>query len=323
MDMDCTEETEEPSRLTVQSRGLVPALGGAATHDPHPSEPKPMRNEPSNTHAQNASTSEADLTRRGIRRRRIGRKRIIAAGAIAAVGLIVGTGFTVQSAIATQARIDATAALNSTSGLRSEQLGAYSAIAAAKAIDTAEDTISAANATLAAADGKADTSGLAASVASLSDYRSIPVDEVLDLTKVTRAEAAKTAAAAAAYDQAQASALRPRLSRSGGHRRTQHARRRTCLRGRPRRRTVRLGRRPVPVPRQAVAEGVGLVVHRIQRVERRHRHPAVAARQQDGDRWCGLGDQRGDPGDVGPRLHQERLRHAVQRVVAFAVGQLY
>jgi hypothetical protein len=165
-----------------------------------------MRNEPSNTHAQNDSIPAAETTRRGIRRRRTGRKRIIAAGALAAAGLIVGTGFTVQSAVATQARIDATAALNSTSGLRSEQLGAYSAIAAAKAIDTAEDTIAAANATLAAADGKADTSGLAASVASLSDYRSIPVDEVLDLTKVTRAEAAKTAAAAAAFDQAQADA---------------------------------------------------------------------------------------------------------------------
>ena len=165
-----------------------------------------MRNDTSSTHVQNASIAAADVTRRGIRRRRTGRKRIIAAGAIAAVGLIVGTGFTVQSAIATQARIDATVALNSTSGLRSEQLGAYSAIAAAKAIDTAEDTITAATATLAAADGKADTSGLAASVASLSDYRSIPVDEVVDLTKVTRAEAAKAAAAAAAYDQAQAEA---------------------------------------------------------------------------------------------------------------------
>ena len=280
-----------------------------------------MRNEPSSTHAQNASISAADLTRRGIRRRRTGRKRIIAAGAIAAVGLIVGTGFTVQSAVATQARIDATAALNSTSGLRSEQLGAYSAIAAAKAIDTAEDTITAANATLAAADGKADTSGLAASVASLSDYRSIPVDEVMDLTKVTRAEAAKTAAAAAAYDEAQAAAAAAAAAAQSA-RRPQHARRRPRVRGRPRRLAVRLGRRPVPVPRQAVAEGVGLVVHRLQRVERRHRHPAVAARQQDGDRRCGLGDQRRDPGHVGPRLHQERLRHAVQRVVALAVGQL-
>ena len=165
-----------------------------------------MRNDTSSTPTQNATNPAEDLTRRGLRRRRTGRKRLIAAGAIAAVGLVVGTGFTVQSAVATQARIDATATLNATSGLRHEQLGAYKGIAAAKAIDNAEDTITAANATLAAADGKADTSGLAASVASLSDYRSIPVDEVVDLTKVTRAEAAKAAAAAAAYDQAQAEA---------------------------------------------------------------------------------------------------------------------
>ena len=165
-----------------------------------------MRNDTSSTPTQNATNPAADLTRRGLRRRRSGRKRLIAAGAIAAVGLVVGTGFTVQSAVATQARIEATATLNATSGLRHEQLGAYKGIAAAKAIDNAEDTITAANATLAAADGKADTSGLAASVASLSDYRSIPVDEVVDLTKVTRAEAAKAAAAAAAYDQAQAEA---------------------------------------------------------------------------------------------------------------------
>jgi len=165
-----------------------------------------MRNDTSSTPTQNATNPAEDLTRRGLRRRRTGRKRLIAAGAIAAVGLAVGTGFTVQSAVATQARIDATATLNATSGLRHEQLGAYKGIAAARAIDNAEDTITAANATLAAADGKADTSGLAASVASLSDYRSIPVDEVVDLTKVTRAEAAKAAAAAAAYDQAQAEA---------------------------------------------------------------------------------------------------------------------
>lgn len=165
-----------------------------------------MRNDTSSTPTQNATNPAEDLTRRGLRRRRTGRKRLIAAGAIAAVGLVVGTGFTVQSAVATQARIDATATLNATSGLRHEQLGAYQGIAAAKAIDNAEDTITAANATLAAADGKADTSGLAASVASLSDYRSLPVDEVVDLTKVTRAEAAKAAAAAAAYDQAQAEA---------------------------------------------------------------------------------------------------------------------
>jgi len=167
-----------------------------------------MRNDTSITHAQNDSTTTSPeaTTRRALRRRRTGRKRLIVAGAIAAAGLIAGTGFTVQNAVATQARIDATTILNNTSGLRHEQLSAYSAIAAAKAVDNAEDTITAANATLAAADGKVDASGLAASVASLSDYRSIPVEKVVDLTKATRAEAAKTALAAAAYDQSQAAA---------------------------------------------------------------------------------------------------------------------
>ena len=167
-----------------------------------------MRNDTSSTHAQTDSiaTAAEPATRRGLRRRRTGRKRLIIAGAIAAAGLLVGTGFTVQNAVTAQARAEATATLNATSGLRSEQLGAYSAIAAAKAIDTAKDTITAANATLAAADGKVDASGLAASVASLSDYQRIPTDKILDLTKTTRAEAAKTAAAAAAFDQAQADA---------------------------------------------------------------------------------------------------------------------
>jgi hypothetical protein len=174
-----------------------------------------MQTEAPITHAQNdsdastdsiPSTSTAELTRRGIRRRRIGRKRLIIAGTIAAAGLVVGTGFTVQSSVATQARIDATAALNYASSLHGEQVGAYDTIAAARILDNAEDTITVANAALAAANGKVDSSGLAASVASLSDYRSIPVDEVADLTKVTKAEAAKLAAAAAAYDEAQAEA---------------------------------------------------------------------------------------------------------------------
>ena len=167
-----------------------------------------MRNDtsPRTPRTDSIATTAEPATRRGLRRRRTGRKRLIIAGAIAAAGLMVGTGFTVQNAVTAQARVDATATLNATSGLRSEQLGAYSAIAAAKAIDTAEDTITAANATLAAADGKVDASGLAASVASLSDYKRIPTDKILDLTKTTRAEAAKTAAAAAAFDQAQAAA---------------------------------------------------------------------------------------------------------------------
>jgi hypothetical protein len=184
----------------------VPSLGGATPNEPTPSCSESMRNNSSITHAHTASTPSPELTRRGLRRRRTGRKRLIVAGAIAAAGFIAGTGFTVQGAVATQARIDASAALNYASGLHTEQVGAYSAITSAKALDNAEDTITAANATLAAANGKVDASGLTASVASLSDYRSIPVEEVVDLTRVTRAETAKLSAAAAAFDTAQAQA---------------------------------------------------------------------------------------------------------------------
>jgi hypothetical protein len=155
-------------------------------------------------HPADHETPETSATRRSLRRRRSGRRRLIVAGVIAATGLLAGTGFTVQNAVTTQASIDATTALTEATGLRHEQLSAYETIAAAKALDRAEDTIAAANATLAAADGKVDASGLAASVASLSEYRSIPIDDVVDLTEVTRSEAEKTAAAAAEYDRAQA-----------------------------------------------------------------------------------------------------------------------
>ncbi|WP_211195817.1 hypothetical protein [Agromyces sp. H66] len=176
-----------------------------------------MRNTNRITHApehDNPNTSPTDSlaippaasSRRDIRRRRTGRRRLMIAGAIAAAGLVVGTGFSVQGAAETQARIEATQALNYAGAMHADQAGAYGAIAAARILDDAEDTITVANATLAAAEGKVDASSLAASVASLSEYRSIPVDEVADLARATRAEAEKTAAAAAAWDKAQAEA---------------------------------------------------------------------------------------------------------------------
>ncbi|MEV1130677.1 hypothetical protein [Agromyces sp. NPDC049794] len=167
------------------------------SYAPPSDNPNPI---PSSPH--DASTG----SRRAIRRRRLGRRRLIVVGAIAAVGLVAGTGFTVQNGAATQARIEATQALNYAGALHGDQVGVYDTIAAARILDIAEDTITVANATLAAAQGKVDASGLAASVASLSEYRSIPVDEVADLTKVTKTEAEKTAAAAAAWEQAQAEA---------------------------------------------------------------------------------------------------------------------
>ena len=109
-----------------------------------------------------------------------------------------------QSAISTQASIDATTALTESTGVQHEQLGAYATIAAERTRANAEDTITAANATLAAVDGKVDASGLASSVASLGEYKTLPIDDVVDLAAQTRAEAEKARIAAAEYDRVQA-----------------------------------------------------------------------------------------------------------------------
>lgn len=153
---------------------------------------------------QTTTGTDGEHPRRGIRRRRLGRRNLLVAGAVAAGALLIGTGFTVQSAVATQERIDATAAITDATGLHADQLAVYSTVAAAKAIGQAEDTISAAHATLAAVDGKVDSSGLVASVASLGEYQTLPIDEVRDLTRQTRAESDKALQAADAYDRAQA-----------------------------------------------------------------------------------------------------------------------
>ncbi|GAA1966449.1 hypothetical protein GCM10009717_36660 [Agromyces allii] len=162
-----------------------------------------MRTTTNATSERSNTTPEHIDTRRGNRARRVNRKRLIAVGAVAALGLVVGTGFAVQDAVKTQERIDATAQLTQATGLSRDGLGVYSGIAAAKAASQAKDTISLANATLAAADGKVDASGLQASVASLSDYELIPTEDIVGLTKQTKAEAEKTAAATKAYDEQQ------------------------------------------------------------------------------------------------------------------------
>ncbi|MDR5700046.1 aggregation-promoting factor C-terminal-like domain-containing protein [Agromyces aerolatus] len=124
-------------------------------------------------------------------------------GAIAAAGLLAGTGFTLTSALDSQQRVDATAAVTEATGLHRDQLAAYSVVAQAKAISAAQDTIATAEATLAAADGKVDASGLHASVASLGDYETLPLDTVVSLTRETKTQVQQTAAAAAEFDRAQ------------------------------------------------------------------------------------------------------------------------
>lgn len=142
-------------------------------------------------------------TRRSLRSRRLKRRGLVLGGAIAGVGLLAGTGFTLTSALDAQQRVDATAAVTQATGLHKDQLGAYSVVAQAKAISTAKDTIQSAEAALAAADGKVDASSLQASVASLGDYETLPLDSVVSLTRETKAKAQETAAAAAEFDRVQ------------------------------------------------------------------------------------------------------------------------
>lgn len=142
-------------------------------------------------------------TRRSLRKRRSRRAGLVVGGAIAAAGLLAGTGFTLTSALDSQQRVDATAAVTEATGLHRDQLAAYSVVAQAKAISAAQDTIATAEATLAAADGKVDASGLHASVASLGDYETLPLDTVVSLTRETKTQVQQTAAAAAEFDRAQ------------------------------------------------------------------------------------------------------------------------
>ena len=84
---------------------------------------------------------------------------------------------------------------------------------------------------------------------------------------------------------------------------------------------VQLGRGPVLLPRPDV-DARERLAHRRRQPERGLRHPAGAARQQDGRLRLGLADQRHHPDHVGPALHQVALPLAVRGVVVVAGAQL-
>ena len=56
--------------------------------------------------------------------------------------------------------------------------------------------------------------------------------------------------------------------------------------------------------------------------KRRHRHPPVPARQQDGERRRGLADERVDPDPLGSRLHRRVVWLALRRVGSFERDRL-
>ncbi|KZE95456.1 hypothetical protein AVP42_00216 [Agromyces sp. NDB4Y10] len=169
-----------------------------------------MRNEIQQTENQHTDTRQTTpfatpaATRRAARRRRVGRRRLIAGGAVLTAGLVAGTGFTMQSALAAQERVQATAAITDAASRDALQLGAYAGIAEAKTHAQAQDTLALAEDTLAEVEGKVDAGGLEASVASLGDYETLPLDEVRELTAETKVRIAEAMKAAEAKDRAAA-----------------------------------------------------------------------------------------------------------------------
>ena len=169
-----------------------------------------MQNQPSSFNPNNsidevqpqASGRRANRSPKGWRR-----GPLLVAGAVTAIGAMVGTGFVVQGAVAAQNdRIAETRALTEATDLNVDQLDAHGGILEARAVKQAEDTLSGANDTIAAAQGKADATPLAASVAALSDYRLLAPERVFDLVDMTTANAQTVRAAVAEADRVAAEA---------------------------------------------------------------------------------------------------------------------
>jgi len=150
-------------------------------------QPSPDNSTPTVAIATQTDTeSETRASRRTARRSRTRTSPYLIAGAIVAVGALTGTGFAVQSAVGEQnARIAETSALVAAANPDAEQAASHSAILDARASKVAEDTLTVANDTLAAANGKADATALSSSVASLGAYKRLDAAQVFTLAKET------------------------------------------------------------------------------------------------------------------------------------------
>jgi hypothetical protein len=178
-----------------------------------------MQNQPSSSTNNTAPEVQPETVTRRSRRSQKGRHRgtFLMVGAVAAIGAMVGTGFAVQGAVAGQNdRIAETRALTEATDLNIDQLDSHGGILEARAVKAAEDTLSGANDTIVAAQGKTDAGQLAASVAALADYQLLAPERVFDLVDTTAvhtetvrvavAEADRIAAEAAAQAAAAAAA---------------------------------------------------------------------------------------------------------------------
>ena len=163
-----------------------------------------MQNQPSSTSEHSSTASEPRSANRRDRRQRTGWRRgpLIAAGAVAAIGAMVGTGFAVQGAVAAQNdRIAETRALTDAANPDVTQLDSHGGILEARAVKQAEDTLAGASDTIAAAQGKADATALAATVAALDDYKLLAPERVFALVDTTKVHSETVRGAVAEADR--------------------------------------------------------------------------------------------------------------------------
>ena len=118
------------------------------------------------------------------------------------VTAIVGTGFVLQSAAAAQdARIETTTDLAESTGVHPDQLIAYDNVMPARAASKAKGALNEAVVVMAAAEGKADATALAASVASLTHFTLLAPERVFELVDLTKTESATVQASTAEADR--------------------------------------------------------------------------------------------------------------------------
>ena len=210
------------------------------------------------------------------------------------------------AARATAARADA-AALSEQADVAEAERTRLAAEAAAAA-EAAEAAHEAAEAQVVAQQAVLDT--LYAQLASLRDRtveleRQYRIGEQAAQERAAREAAAAAAAAAAGGGSDDVGAPPPGVvvDRAGAkaYAASRHAR-------------LRLGLRPVPLPRPALDPRIRLAGRRVQCLERRVRDPPVPARQQDGQCRRRLAHQRRDPDRLGPRVHRREVRIALRRM---------
>ncbi len=141
------------------------------------------------------------------KRRRPSPRQLLAIGAVVALGAVASTGYGVQSAIAAQEQKIAVAAeLTEGDGFAADPLVPYSDVVEAHAEENAEVALTGANAVLASAQGKTDTTALSDSVSALSYFSLLAPNRVFELVDQTAAQTATVQAAAAEADRIAAEA---------------------------------------------------------------------------------------------------------------------